>query len=119
MPRTIESILDSHHAADERRKMGKPVWDRKLRIKHLLSDESSNERAKTVGTQIAAVLRGSSWLRHDKAQLEADPETAGQHVTSEIESLAEEFADAETLDQLNAALDSLYDLADIDRVWIE
>lgn len=119
MPRTIDSILDSHHAADERRKAGKPIWDRKLRIKHLLSDDSSDERAKQKGAEIAAILRNSSWLRHDKAQLEADPDTAGQYVTSEIETLAEEFSDVETLDQLNGALDALYDLADIDRVWIE
>lgn len=119
MPRTIESILAAHEAATQRRKAGRPIWDHSLRIKHLLNESSSDERAQELGAEVAKILRASSWLKREQALIAADPENAGLHVTSEIEDLADELADVTTLEHFNEALDELYDLADAHRVWIE
>lgn len=112
MPRTIEGIVENHQAATERRKAGKPVWDRKLHIKHLLSEDTSTENAKKVGNEIAQVLRGSSWLKAD------EKESAERMGGSEVAQVAEEFEDIEDLEHFNAVMDRLYDLADADRVWV-
>ena len=112
MPRTIESIVDSHRVAAERRKAGKPIWDRRLTIKHLFSDDESAEAAKKAGREIAAVLKASPWL---KADLEVHGENPGK---SEVQMVAEKFESIKSLSHLNSVLDRLYDLADADRVWI-
>lgn len=112
MPRTIESIVENHQVAQERRKAGKPVWDRRLHIKHLLNDDDSDENAQEVGRQIAAILRTSSWLKADK-------ENHGERLGDpEVQMAMEEFEDIADIDHFNAVLDNLYDLADADRVWI-
>lgn len=112
MPRTIESIVENHRVATARREAGKPIWDRRLTIKHLLTSDDSDENAQEVGRKIAAILRASDWLKADKE--ENDERLGG----SEVEQVAEEFEDIEDLDHFNLVLDSLYDLADADRVWI-
>lgn len=112
MPRTIEGILDSHHAASERREKGKPIWDRKLHIKHLMTQDTSNESAQKTGAAISQVLSASEWLK-------ADEKENGERIGGgEVAQIADEIKDVETLEHLNAVLDSLYDLADADRVWI-
>ena len=112
MPRTIESIAENHRVATERRKAGKPAWDRHLTIKHLLTGDDSDENAQEIGRKIAAILRASAWLKADKE--ENDERLGG----SEVEQIAEDFEDIEDLDHFNLVLDGLYDLADADRVWI-
>ena len=112
MPRTIDSITENHRAATERRNAEKPIWDHRLTIKHLLTSDDSDESAKESGRDIAKALRASSWL---KADIEENRDCLGY---SEVEQVAEEFEDIEDLDHLNLVLDSLYDLADADRVWI-
>lgn len=109
MPRTIESLVDSHRAAAERREAGRPVWDHRLRIKHLLTDDESDENAQQVGKEVAAIIRASTWARADQK------ERGGN---SEVIMCAEEFEDVDDLDHFNAVLDHLYDLADADRAWI-
>lgn len=116
MPRTIESLLDSHHAATERRAAGKPIWDRRIRIKHLprlLDNDESVENVKAVGKEIAKVVRTSAWAKADQAEAE---EGGGD---SEVAMCAEEFEDVDDLEHFNAVLARLYDLADADRTWIE
>lgn len=112
MPRTIESIADNHRAATERRNAGKPLWDHRLTIKHLLTSDDSDESAKESGRDIAKALRASSWF---KADIEENGDRLGG---SEVEQAAEEFEDIENVSHLNLVLDGLYDLADADRVWI-
>lgn len=112
MPRTIESIAENHRVATERRKAGKPIWDRRLTIKNLLTDDDSDENAQEIGRKIAAILRDSDWLKADKE--ENDERLGG----SEVEQVAEEFEDIENVSHLNLVLNGLYDLADADRVWI-
>lgn len=108
MPRTVESIVDGYNAANERLKAGKPAWDHHLKIKHLLTDDVSDEACRRVGAEIATILRSSDWLRDDE-------KGTGP---SEITVCAEEFEEVTDVDHLNEVLDRLYDLADADRVWI-
>lgn len=112
MPRTIESLVNAYQAAAERRQAGLPTWSRKIRIKHLLSGEDSDENAQKIGKQIAGILRASSWMTADLREAE----TLGKD--SEVRICAEEFDEVDGLDDFNAVLDHLYDLADADRVWI-
>lgn len=112
MPRTIESIAENHRVATERRKAGKPIWDRRLTIKHLFSDDDSDENAKKVGKEIAAILRSSEWLKAD--QKNSKDRVGG----SEVEQIADEFEDIENMRHFSLVIDGLYDLADADRVWI-
>lgn len=110
MPRTIESIIDNHHAATERREAGQPIWDRKLRIKqYFAGSNATDETAKDTARNISHTLKNSSWAKTDQKEAGID---------SEVIQLAEEFGDVEDLATLNSLLDTLYDLADADRVWI-
>lgn len=112
MPRTIEGILDSHHAATERRAAGKRIWDHKLRIKHLLNQDSSPEAAQKTGEAISKEIAASSWFK-------ADEKENGERIGGgEVAQIADEIKDVEDRDHLNAVLDALYDLADADRVFI-
>lgn len=113
MPRTIEGIVASHQAATERRKAGKPIWDHKLHIKHLLSNDGSDETAQETGRQIAQVLLASSWLKAD------EKENGERMGGGEVAQVADEIKDVDDLEHLNAVLDALYGLADADRVWID
>lgn len=108
MPRTIESIVENHRVAAERRAAGRPIWDGQLKIKHLLNgDDDSDSEAQAVGRQIAAILRASSWFKRDA-------QDGGSSLVEVVEEL-EDVCDFEDLDEI---LDHLYDLADADRIWI-
>lgn len=87
-------------------------WKHRVNIKHLITDDESDENAKKVGKQIAKALRASTWAR-------ADREYADEYGRdSEVDICAEEFSDVDGLDHLNGVLDVMYDLADADKVWI-
>lgn len=105
MARTIDSILSAHEAASERRKAGKPIWDYRLHIKHLLGTDSSPEAVQRIGKQIAAILRASAWAKDDGEM-------------GEVALLAEAFEEVEDVDEFNGTMGYLYDLADADRVWV-
>lgn len=78
-------------------------WKRKIKIKHLLSKDDSDENAQRVAKEIYNILSKQKYM--------------------EDENLWEEvvwaFDDAHTCESLNDALDSLYDYADDYRIWIE
>lgn len=112
MPPTIESRLAAHHAARERHIADLHPWAYRLQIKHLLSDDSSDETARATGKQVAALLQASTWAKADQAEADA------HGMDSEVAMCAEEFEDIEDLDHFNAVLDQLYILADADRTWI-
>lgn len=115
MPRTIETMLDNHAAATERRRAGRPVWDHHLNVRqHIKDGLNGPQEARTAGTAIGGAIRASAWLRADKAN-------AAQRMigTSEVQVLAEAFEDDVTdLADFENLVDALYDLADTDRVWI-
>lgn len=107
MPRTVNSIVESHRVASERRAVGRPVWDHKLPIRHLFEGGDLEETAPEVGRKVAEVLRASSWFR------------AKGGAGTDLDVLADALGDIEDLDHLQLALDDLYDLADADRTWVE
>ncbi|HCF0591739.1 hypothetical protein [Pseudomonas aeruginosa] len=124
MPRTIESIVENHRVAAERRAAGKPVWDRKIDVKAILHEDpsnTSNEHCAQVANRIGALIRSrvpAEWLDWDSADLDEDL----TQIVEGMEALKPDSYDGEDdftpLDDLNGMLDQLYDWADGKRVWL-
>lgn len=115
MPKTLESIVDNHRAATERRKAGRPIWDYRLRIADLITklQDDPETAPEEVGRQIGARIRTSGWAKADEKSVE---ESGG--ITSEVMQCAEEFEEVSDREDFELILDRLYDLADADRAWI-
>lgn len=115
MTRTLESIVDNHRAATERRKAGRPTWDYRLNIRHLIVRLQDDPEAsiQEVSKQIASLIRTSAWAKADEKAIE----TRGG-IISEVMTCAEEFEEVTDEDDFDAILDRLYDLADADRAWV-
>lgn len=124
MPRTIESIVENHRVAAERRAAGKPVWDRKIDIKAILHEDqsnTSNEHVAQVANRIGALIRSrvpADWLDWESTEQDEDL----INVVEGMEALKPDSFDGEKdftpLDDLNSMLDQLYDWADGKRVWL-
>lgn len=124
MPRTIESIVENHRVAAERRAAGKPVWDRKIDIKAILREDqsnTSNEHSAQVANRIGALIRSrvpADWLDWDSTDLDEDL----AHIVEGMEALKPDSYEGEEdftpLEDLNSMLDQLYDWADGKRVWL-
>lgn len=124
MPRTIESIVENHRVAAERRAAGKPVWDRKIDIKSILHEDqsnTSNEHVAQVANRIGALIRSrvpAGWLDWDSDDLDEDL----TQIVEGMDALKPDSYDDEDaftpLDDLNSMLDQLYDWADGKRVWL-
>lgn len=85
-------------------------WRKTIRIKQFLSNDGSDENARKVAGQVAAVL-----MRQDEY---------GPMGDWDLVDIADGFADlAESSDgtcaDFNVLLDDLYDWADASRVWID
>ena len=104
MPRTIESILDAHHAATERRNSGRPVWSMTLNLRGIFHNEQMTLEQRRDG--IVAAVRASRWLH-----IAQDPEG--------LEEVLDELSGVDESGWFDAVWDQLYDHANIDRVWIE
>ncbi|MFZ2529758.1 MAG: hypothetical protein WAX14_19220 [Rhodococcus sp. (in: high G+C Gram-positive bacteria)] len=103
MPRTLDSIIDCHRAAEQRRKAGLPIWEHTVDVSATFgNDDLTFERRRTA---IAAALRASRWY-------------ASCDEWSFLHEIVENIADAEDPDMFDSWWDELYDLADTDRVWI-
>lgn len=116
MPRTIEGIVDAHRAARALRKQGKPVWSDEIKIKDLLDDDDSDERAIVVAKEVAARFRKGL----PNATFDVRSDDYDDEITGLIEDL-ELFHDNMGVDingVLNERLDEIYDWADVKRVWI-
>lgn len=124
MPRTIESIVENHRVASERRAAGKPVWDRKIDLKPILREDqsnTSNEHAAQVANRIGELVRSqvpADWLDWDSTDLDEDL----AYIVEGMEALKPDSYDGEEdftpLEDLNSMLDQLYDWADSKRVWL-
>ncbi len=124
MSRSLDGLLSSHQLAEQRRAAGKPIWDRRLRLKDLLADSpdaTSDERAAWVANCIAERLRRqlpAAWLETGE---EMDFELL--EVVDGMEALLptsyDDDEDFSVLEDLNNMLGQLYDWADRRRVWIE
>ena len=120
MYRSLESIQLNHQRAQARRDAGKPVWDRQIKIKHLIGQDVSDEAAAGVANAIAKALRQqlpAKWL-----ETGPDMDFDLLEVVEGMESLTptsyDDDADFSVLADLNYMLGSLYDWADRVRVWI-
>lgn len=124
MPRTIESIVENHRVAADRRAAGKPVWDRTINIKEILHEDqsnTSNEHAAQVANRIGALVRSrvpAAWLEIGSDEVDFDL----IEIVEGMEALKPNSYDGEEdftpLDDLNSMLDQLYDWADGKRVWL-
>lgn len=104
MPKTIDSIVYSHMEAAKRRSEGLPIWDHKIRIKHLLHNKNSEPQE--IGKAVATIIRSSTWW--EKRGRDDD----------ELRLLAEEIEEVDSVEAFDLVLDAIYDLADADRVWV-
>lgn len=104
MPRTIDILVANHTEAARRRAAGQPVWDHHIKIKHLLTDDDSDANARRVGHELHTILTRSTWIKNTT--------DAG------LEDTINNLRDADNADDLNYWLDTLYDYADRDRVWL-
>lgn len=124
MPRTIESIVENHRVAAERRAAGKPVWDRNIDVKAILQEDQSNdsnEHAAEVANRIGALIRSrvpAAWLDWNSDDLDEDLTQIVEGMEALKPDSYEGEADFTPLDDLNSMLDQLYNWADGKRVWL-
>ena len=116
MPRTIEGIVESHRAASELRRQGKPIWKYEVKVKDLLGDDDSNERAVEIAKELAKRMRTAL---PDKL-LNVQDDDYDDEITSIIEDLETFNLEMSTdiCSIFNERLDEIYDWADANRVWI-
>jgi len=124
--RSVEHLLTTHEIAQDRRAQGRPVWDRKIRIKDLLAQDaapegaSSDERAAWVANRVAERLKRqlpAEWLEMGK-----QTDFTLLEVVDGMEALtASSYDDDDAFtaeEDCNNMLAALYDWADIKRVWV-
>lgn len=103
MPDTADHRADMHRLATERRKAGKPIWDRKINLADVFHNDGLTFEQKR--DAIVARIRASAWF---KQYDEYD----------DLPQYVEELADTEDNASFNAVWSEIYDIADYDRVWI-
>lgn len=106
MPRTIESILDAHQAAQQRRDAGQPIWDYTLDVAALWNSDTHTGPDRY--RRIAERIKTSPWY------LERDT-SGGDEFGETVDGLAQ----AQTAQEFNDYWDDVYDRADRDRVWVK
>lgn len=105
MTRTIDHIVRTHQIARERMTVGEPVWAYTLQVTR--DDDGTFEENRD---RFANTLRGSAWFAHATEN--------GSAVFSDLYCFWEEASDAESVEQFDAILSEIYDIADIDRCFI-
>ncbi|WP_425953054.1 hypothetical protein [Ralstonia pseudosolanacearum] len=129
MPRTVESIVDSHRAAVARRNAGKPIWEVQVPLKDLLAkfaefgDNLTAEQAVDFSQQLFSLLKmvvPATWRKHEHANYHMDFEDLMERLE---QATAADFAptadfDDSPCDVINSWLDELYDWGDRYRVWL-
>lgn len=111
MARTIESIMDARDAAEARRRAGLHIWQYRVRIKHLLEGDWTDETVADLGRQVARIIDTSAWAAAERLE-------AAQGGCTPVADLVEELRDVEDMRHFDQVLDELYDQADADRAWI-
>lgn len=124
MSKNLDVLVAAHRIAAERRGAGKPVWERRINVRAILSadpDNESKEHAANVANQIGKLLRGSlpkSWLDITHADYDREIDDIIEQLEDLRPSDYDGDPDYSVLRCLNDALDELYDWADIARVWL-
>jgi len=83
-------------------------WKYRVNLKHLLTEDDSDENAIRVGKEVARIVRVSTWY---KENTKIDP-------YSDLEETLEFLETVNDVEEFNYYLDWLYDLADAERAWI-
>jgi hypothetical protein len=93
-----------YQLAAGRRRAGQPVWDRTIRLGDVFHNEAMSFEERR--DAIVRRLRDSRWLRdHDEGD--------------ELHQFIEELADTADKTEFNGPWDEIYDIADVERVWID
>ena len=110
-----EHRAECHRIAVERRAAGKPSWAYSAKV--FPDEPQENDAAKIeAGRQIVAALKAQlpkTWL--DEAADDYDDDYA--NIVWELDHIGWEGADVS--EHLSNAVESLYDWADIKRVWLQ
>ena len=114
MPRTLDHIVACHEAASDLRNAGRPVWSKHLPVKRIVSAINQSDKSSIVdGAKKIARLVRASFPRKVEMGVDTDFELAD--IIDEFEAMQEVTVDVDSFDGL---LDSLYDWADANRVWL-
>lgn len=108
-PRDLNHLVEAHRIAMERRAARLPMWRWGVRIKHLLSGGDSDEIAQNIAPKIAARLRRA---------LPGLVDVESEEFDDDLDSICYDLDDVKTVNDLNDALERLYDWADINRLWL-
>ena len=100
MHRSIEQITASHEATAERRRQGRPVWDKTLQLGDVFHADLPFEQIRDT---IVTRIRESGW-----------PED-----NYDVADLIDELAETADGGEFDPVWNAVYDEADRDRVWIE
>jgi hypothetical protein len=122
MPRTIERIVNCHRAAASRRAQGKSSWAATVSFKGILPDGCEEMPTELTDEQIASL--GKNYARYLRVHPFIKPLLNDDFELSEIVDMFESISPVEELkmtaeQDFDERLDSLYDWADDNRVWIE
>lgn len=126
MPRTVETIVANHQAAAALRAAGKPIWPRRVDIAAIIREDQTSEDPAVIASKanrIAGLLR-----RHLPAGVFdcTNPECNFDFIDAvemmeecTLASLAGDLENGvEAVEMLNGWLETVYDWADADRVWL-
>lgn len=110
MERTVEHIAETHAIAQGLRDAGKRTWQYRVTLVRPDASFEGQARFVEVRDRFARTIRGSAWFR-------ASTKDAGED--AELWALWDEIKDAETPEHYDAVLSMIYNLADLERCWIE
>src|ERR1700756_2227432 len=109
MTRDLDHLVETHRIARERRNAGLPVWKWRIKIKDLLSAEEDDGIAISAGREIGKRLR-----RGFPGLIDAN----NSAYDDDFDAIVYDLEHITTVAELNEVLDSLYDWADTNRLWL-
>ena len=126
MPRTVEHIVECHRAASALRAENKPIWRKKIDIRSILREDQSNEAPEhiaAISVRIAKLFRSRLPATFfDYGHDDFDDDFLDVIEAMESCTIAELAQDAkngvEPISMFNGWLETVYDWADVNRVWL-
>ncbi len=126
MPRTVDHIVSCHQAAAARREAGRPIWDKRIDVKAIIHEDQGNESPEhisAISQRISRLLRTrapKSYFDIGHNDFDFDFVDAVEAMEScTVEVLAQDKANgSEPVDMLNDWLETIYDWADVNRIWL-
>lgn len=102
MAKNLDTIVDAHRAARERREAGRPIWDETVHVNTIWDDATLTQREK--GEKIAAAIKKSRWYKN------ADP-------FDTLHELVEYLATEDDPREAGGLMNEIRDEATHARVW--